>query len=106
MRCSRTSINSSTPNNVKPTSIRCGGKIDPSSVVSPVPEPGHRSVGAVPLPPRVQTLLVQRLSTHLQRPDQYATPSEQAVAGILDSGDVSALSLVFVAAYYPRARRP
>src|SRR2546425_12632646 len=26
--------------------------------VSPVPEPGHRSVGEVPLPPRVQTLLV------------------------------------------------
>src|SRR5712691_2911744 len=26
--------------------------------VSPVPEPGHRSVREVPLPPRVQTLLV------------------------------------------------
>src|SRR2546421_10273432 len=31
-RCSRTSINSSTSTNVKPTSIRSGGKIGPSSV--------------------------------------------------------------------------
>src|SRR5215470_2372464 len=27
--------------------------------MSPVPEPGRRSVGDVPLPPRLQTLLVQ-----------------------------------------------
>ena len=31
------------------------------TAVSPVPEPGHRSVGELPLPPWVQTLLVQRL---------------------------------------------
>jgi hypothetical protein len=33
--------------------------------VSPVPEPGRRSLGAVPLPPRLQTLLVSRLQAHL-----------------------------------------
>src|SRR5207302_1106974 len=32
--------------------------------MSPVPEPGRRSVGAVPLPPRMQTLLVQRLQAY------------------------------------------
>src|SRR5262252_8938720 len=34
--------------------------------VSPVPEPGRRSLGAVPLPPRLHTLLVSRLQAHLQ----------------------------------------
>src|SRR5467141_1370088 len=34
--------------------------------MSPVPEPGRRSVGDVPLPPRMQTLLVQRLQAYLQ----------------------------------------
>jgi len=32
-----------------------------STPMSPVPEPGRRPVGEVPLPPRVQTLLVSRL---------------------------------------------
>ena len=106
MRCSRTSINSSTPNNVKPTSIRCGGKIDPSSVVSPVPEPGHRSVGAVPLPPRVQTLLVQRLPAYLQRPHQHPPPPEQAVIRVLDSGHLPVVPVVFVATYCQRVGYP
>src|SRR5262245_4365679 len=30
----------------------------PSPAMSPVPEPGHRSVGDIPLPSRLQTLLV------------------------------------------------
>src|SRR5882724_10357329 len=34
--------------------------------MSPVLEPGRRSVGEVPLPPRMQTLLVQRLQAYLQ----------------------------------------
>src|SRR5215831_1295174 len=37
-----------------------------SPPVSPVPEPGHRSVGDIPLSPRLQTLLVQRLQAYLQ----------------------------------------
>src|SRR4029453_1721992 len=47
-----------------------------SPPMSPVPEPGRRSVGDVPLPPRVQTLLVSRLQAHLQRPYPYPAPPE------------------------------
>ena len=62
--------------------------------------------GAVPLPPRVQTLLVQRLPAHLQRPHQYPAPPEQAVAAILDSGHLSVVSLVLVSAHCQRAGGP
>src|SRR5712691_10269319 len=44
--------------------------------VSPVPEPGRRSMGDVPLPTRVQTLLVQWLQAYLQRPHEHAVGPE------------------------------
>src|SRR5437660_721252 len=69
------------------------------AAMSPVSEPGRRSVGQVPLPTGMQTLLVQRLQAHLQRPHQHPPPPEQAVAAALDSGHLSALSRLFVAAY-------
>src|SRR4030095_10355663 len=50
-----------------------------SAPMPSVPEPGCRSLGAVPLPPWVQALLVQRLPADLQRSDPYPAPSEQAV---------------------------
>src|SRR5712691_7293288 len=74
--------------------------------LSPVPEPGRRSVGQLPLPTGVQTLLVQRLQAHLQRSHQYDDASEQAVAAALDPRDLSALSCLFVAAHCPGDRRP
>src|SRR5215831_18646394 len=73
-----------------------------STPVSPVPEPGRRSVGPVPLPARVQTLLVQRLQAHLQRSHQHLAPSKPAVSAALDSRDVSALPRLLLAAYRQR----
>src|SRR5437879_2126470 len=61
-------------------------------------QPSHWSLGQLPLPTRMQTLLVQRLQAHLQRSDRYPAPSEQAVAATLDSGNFSALSRLFVSA--------
>src|SRR5215471_13934915 len=73
-----------------------------STSVSPVPEPGRRSVGPVPLPTWVQTLLVQRLQAHFQRPHQYPAPPEPAGAAVLDSGDLSALSRLLVTTHCAR----
>src|SRR5262249_29887058 len=75
-----------------------------SPPVSPVPEPGHRSVGDIPLSPRLQTLLVQRLQAYLQCPHPYGAPSQQTATPILDTGDLSALSRLLVAADGPRDR--
>src|SRR5712692_8623887 len=69
------------------------------ATMSPVSQPRRRSVGQVPLPTGMQTLLVQRLQAHLQRPHRHPTPPEQAVAAALDSSDLSALSRLFVSAY-------
>src|SRR2546427_4361367 len=69
------------------------------TAMSPLPQPSHWSLGQLPLPTRMQTLLVQRLQAHLQRSDRYPAPSEQAVAATLDSGNFSALSRLFVSAY-------
>src|SRR5438309_11407226 len=76
------------------------------TAMSPLPQPRRRPLGHVPLPAGLQTLLVQRLQAHLQRSDQYAAPSEQTVAGVLDPRDLSAVPLVFVAAYRQRAGEP
>src|SRR5215510_15957307 len=77
-----------------------------STPMSPVPEPGCRSLGAVPLPPWVQALLVQRLPADLQRSDPDPAPSEQAVMRILDSGDLPVVPVVFVATHCPRVGGP
>ena len=87
----------------QPTSIRCGGKIGHSNV------PGARvstSIrGGRTLSPRVKRYWChgcKRTFNDLTDP----APPEQAVAAALDSGDVSPLSFVFVAAYCQRAGRP
>src|SRR5215471_3920106 len=67
--------------------------------MSSVSQSRRQSVGEVPLPTGVQTLLVQRLQAHLQRPHQHPAPREPAVAAALDSDDLSALSRLFVSAY-------
>src|SRR5947209_5730679 len=54
--------------------------------VPPVPEPGRRAVGYIPLPTRVQTLPVQWVQAHLQRPHHYAAPPEQTTAVVLAPG--------------------
>ena len=56
-------------------------------------------MGDVSLPPRLQTLLVQRLQAHFQRSHPYHAAPEQAVAAALDPRDVFALPRVLVAAY-------
>src|SRR4030095_6660813 len=72
------------------------------SPMSPVPESGRRSVGDVPLAPRVSTLLVSGLQAHLQRSHADLAPPEQAVAGVLEPRDLPVRSLVCVPA--PRER--
>src|SRR5215475_13641150 len=62
--------------------------------------------GAVPLPPWVQALLVQRLPADLQRSDPYLAPSEQAVMRVLDSGDLPVVPVVFVAPDCPAVGSP
>src|SRR5205823_13523459 len=74
--------------------------------MSSVPEPGRRSLGDVPLPAGMQTLLVQRLQAYLQRPHPYPAPPEQAVVRILDSGHLPVVPVVFVATYCPRVGCP
>src|SRR5947209_8565130 len=69
------------------------------TAVSPLPQSRCRSLGQLPRPAGMQTLLVQRLQAHLQRSDSYPAPSKQAVAAALDAGDVSAVSGVLVSAY-------
>src|SRR5262249_43210997 len=65
--------------------------------VSPVPEPGRRSLGAVPLPPRLQTLLVSRLPAHLQRPHRDPLAPEQEAAVVLDTRHFPVVPVVLVA---------
>src|SRR5262245_61952816 len=76
-----------------------------SPPVSPVPEPRRRPVGHVLLPARMPTLLVPRLSAHLQRPHPHAAGPEQAVAGTLDSRHLLVVPIVFIASHRQRTRR-
>src|SRR6058998_2285222 len=69
------------------------------AAMSPLPQPSHWSLGQLPLPTRMQTLLVQRLQAHLQRSDPYAAPSEPAVATTLDAGALSPLSRLLISAH-------
>src|SRR5215471_4656650 len=64
--------------------------------MSPVSQSRRRSVGEVPLPTGMQTLRVQRLQAHLQRPHQHPAPPEPAVAAALDSDDLSALEFILI----------
>src|SRR5439155_21479960 len=70
----------------------------PSAAMSSMPEPPHWPLGHVPISTRMPTLLVPELQAHLQRPHRYPLAPEQAAAGLLDPGDLSALSRLFVAA--------
>ena len=74
--------------------------------MSPVPEPGRRSLGDIPLPPWVQALLVQRLPADFQRSDPYPAPPEQAVMCVLDSGDLPVVPVVCVATHGPGGGGP
>jgi hypothetical protein len=67
--------------------------------MSPVLEPGRRSLGEVPLPTWMQALPVQRLQAYLQRPHGYPIAPEQAVATARDFGHLSALSRLLVLAH-------
>src|SRR5262249_5203893 len=64
----------------------------PSTAMSSMPEPPHRTLGHVPVSTWKQTLLVSRLQAHLQRPHWYPAPPEPAVPVVLHSHDDSALS--------------
>src|SRR5215813_3200026 len=77
-----------------------------SAAMSSMPEPPHWTVGYLPVPPRVQTLLVPWLQAHLQRPHRYPAPSEPATTVVLDSRHLSVVSRLFVPAHRQRARHP
>src|SRR5687767_8810548 len=74
--------------------------------MSPVPEPRRWALGHVPLPARMQTLLVQRLSAHLQRSHPHAIGPEQTLAGVLDSRHLPVVSVVFVSSHRQRVGCP
>src|SRR5215470_14347054 len=74
--------------------------------VSPVPEPGRRSLGAVPLPPRLQTLLVSRLPAHLQRSHRDPLAPEQEAAVVLDTRHLPGVPIVLVATDCSGVRGP
>src|SRR5215207_7125090 len=70
-----------------------------SAPLSPLSEPRRQSMGQLPLPAQVETLLVPRLSAHLQRSHPHAVRPEPAVTPTLDFGDLSAVPLVFVSSH-------
>ena len=72
----------------------------------PVPEPGCRSLGHVPLPPCGPALLGHRLPAHLQRPHPSPAPPEQAVRCVLDAGPLPVVSVVVVATPGPGGGGP
>src|SRR5436305_2601325 len=74
--------------------------------VSPVPEPRRRPLGHVPLPPRMHTLLVPRLSVHLQRAHLHAVGPEPAVAGTLDARHLFVVPVVFISSHRQGTGRP
>src|SRR5262245_42520108 len=73
--------------------------------LAPLPEPQHPSLGRLPLPARVHTLLVHRRSTHLQRPHPPAVGPAPAVAATLASRDCSAVSVRRISPHGSRAGR-
>src|SRR5262245_27468499 len=77
-----------------------------SAAMSALQEPPHWTVGHLPIPPRVQTLLVSWLQEYLQRPHRYPTASDQATAAVLDSRHVSVVSVVFIPAHRERMGCP
>src|SRR6266571_8170909 len=74
--------------------------------VSPVPEARRRPLGYRSLPARMPTLLVPRLSAHLQRPHPHAVGPEQAVAGTLDARHLLGVPVVFIATHCQRTGCP
>src|SRR5437870_13191083 len=77
-----------------------------SPPMSSVPEPPHWTLGHVPLPARMPTLLVPQLSAYLQRPHPHAVGRQQAVARTLDSRHLVVVPLVFIAAHRQSTGRP
>src|SRR5262245_48946945 len=78
----------------------------PSTAMSSMPEPPHWTLGHVPLPSRMQTLLVPSLPAHLQRPHRYPLAPEQAAAGVLEPCHLSVMPRLFVAAHCQGSGRP
>src|SRR5215510_12350556 len=74
-----------------------------SAPMSSLPESPHWTVGHLPIPPQVQTLLVPSLQAHLQRPHRYPAASDQATAVVLDSRHFFVVSRLLVPAHRPRA---
>src|SRR5262245_12825281 len=67
-----------------------------SAAMSSLPEPPHWTVGHLPIPPRVQALLVLWVQADLQRPHRDPAASEPATTAVLDSRHFSAVSRLFV----------
>jgi hypothetical protein len=78
MPVAHTSPSPSVPPNAKATSRRSAERS--SAPLSPVPKPCRAALGPVPLAAGAETLLVQGLSTHLQRPYPLTVGLKQAVA--------------------------
>src|SRR5687768_12108897 len=74
--------------------------------LSPLSVPRRRSLGPLPLPAQVETLLMPRLSAHLQRPHPHAIRPEPAVALTLDPRHLSVVPLPFVPSHGQRAGCP
>ena len=66
-------------------SIHPHATVERSSAAMSPPEPPHWTVGHLPIPPRMQTLLVPWLQAYLQRPHRYPAASEPATTAVLDS---------------------
>src|SRR5262245_46056503 len=77
-----------------------------SALLSPVSEPRRWALGHVPLSTRIETLLVPRLSAHLQRPHAHVVGPEQTVAAALDPRDLSAVPCMLVTPHRQRSRYP
>ena len=77
-----------------------------SATMSALSERPHWTVGHLPIPPRVQTLLVPSLQAHVPRPHRYPPASDQATAAVLDSRHVSVMSVVFIPAHRERIGCP
>jgi hypothetical protein len=67
--------------------------------MSPVPKPRRPSLGPLPLSARVETLLVQRLSAHLQWPHPHALRPEPAVVSSLDLGHLSIEPVLLISSH-------
>ena len=74
--------------------------------MSALPELPHWPVGYLPIPPRVQTLLVLWVQADLQRPHRDLAASEHTTPVVLDSRHFSVVSVVFIPAHRERIGYP